>query len=600
MDTPQLVRSARDAIAAGLLFLWAGGATPAPPVRQGTAPADYSAVRREGARLIEQAMHDQGVVGLSLALVDDQSVVWTQGFGYADQAHGVPATPATLYRVGSISKLFTATAVMQLAEQGRLRLDDPLTRHLPEFQIESSYGPIADLTLRRLLTHHSGLPANLIKGMWGQDPVPAADLIAGLRDEAMAYPAGQVFYYSNAGLALVGLAVERVGGESFPDWMQRRLLAPLAMRQSAFMIAVPDSPLTARGYQGGRESADPPLRDIAAGGLVSNCLDLSRFLRMVFADGRAADGRRILKAESLAEMLRPQNRGLPLDADLRVGLAWMLSGVAIPGAGTVVHHAGATLRYSAQLVALPAHKLGIVVLTNSGDGGDTAARLATQVLTLALRAKTGAAVPQVAAASGDGSRLTAAGRAPYLGYWTTEIGLVDIRDGGGRLRAAALGKTLTLEPRADGRLGVHYRWLGLVPVDLGEIGQVGLSLKRIGGQDALLLHQGTEDLLLGTRLSPTPIPTAWRARTGDYALVNQGRDYPLLSAVRLREQHGVLVVEIESEGETGQVALQPLDNRQAVLAGKVAGFGERVTVQGRDGAELLRYSGYLFRKTGRR
>lgn len=572
------------------------------PVKGASPASGYDTLAWEARRLVDRRMRRDRLAGLSIALVDDRTLVWTEGFGFADQARRIPATPDTLYRVGSISKLFTAMAVMQLAELGRLRLEDPVIRHLPDFTLATSHGPLEDIQVRHLLTHHAGLPGSHLKGMWSSEPGPASSLLTGLREEASVYPPGWVFHYSNVGPALAGLIVERLRGESFADAMKQTILTPLGMGRSAFSQRVAPDPLMARGYRKGRVADDPPLRDPAAGGLVSSAREMSRFIRMLFADGRADNGRSVVSPRALAEMLRAQNADRALDLDLRVGLGWMLSGIDIPGAGAVIHHAGATLSYSAQLIALPEHKLGVVVLTNSAEGGEAAMGLATEILTLALRTKmpSPAVEPESAAPVQTGD--LADPRAVYLGDWTTEVGLVRIRERRGQLVADALGRTFSLERRDDGQLGVHYRWLGLVPLDLGDVGKVGIASRRLEGRGVLSMRQGRDDLLLGTRLPKVAVPAAWRERLGDYRLLDPGADAELLDGIRLRLSDDRLVLEVRADGESLSLALQPLDDREALLAGKVAGFGERVRVQRRAGAEFLRYSGYSFGRirTGKR
>jgi len=108
---------------------------------------------------------EAGITGLSVALVDDQEMVWSEGFGYADKANGVAATPDTLYMVASISKLFTASAIMQLAEAGKIDIDQPVQTYVPEFSINSRFPEAGPITPRTLMTHHAGLPSDITNGM---------------------------------------------------------------------------------------------------------------------------------------------------------------------------------------------------------------------------------------------------------------------------------------------------------------------------------------------------------------------------------------------------------------------------------------------------
>jgi CubicO group peptidase (beta-lactamase class C family) len=151
---------------------------------------DEDATRRYVEAVIADEMRKTDTPGLSVALVDDQRVVWAQGYGYADQERKVAATARTIYRVGSISKLFTDVAALQLAEQGRLDLDKPLTTYLPEFAIKSRAEHPAPITLRQLMTHHAGLPRDVLKGFQTDAPAPIDALLSDLRDEYAPYAPG--------------------------------------------------------------------------------------------------------------------------------------------------------------------------------------------------------------------------------------------------------------------------------------------------------------------------------------------------------------------------------------------------------------------------
>lgn len=145
-------------------FFMCSGCSTMPKKPDSLARKDYSYTKDYISWLIKKEMKKNDVTGLSLALVDDQRIVWAEGFGFADVGHHIPATPDTVYRIGSISKLFTATAAMQLAEQGRLDINQPLQSYLPEFSVKSRFASAISITPRTLMTHHSGLPSDLQKG----------------------------------------------------------------------------------------------------------------------------------------------------------------------------------------------------------------------------------------------------------------------------------------------------------------------------------------------------------------------------------------------------------------------------------------------------
>jgi CubicO group peptidase (beta-lactamase class C family) len=240
--------------------IWLQGCvSPPPPRPERIETGDYVYVKEYTSWLIGEEMKRHDVVGLIIALVDDQRVVWAQGFGYADQGKGLAAGPETLFRVGSISKLFTATAAMQLAEQGRLDIDQPLVQYLPEFSVQNRLAPDRPVTSRLLMTHHSGLPGDFLKGMFTADPRPFTQVIHEVSDLFAPYPPNLMFSYSNIGLSLLGHVIQKVSGRPFADHLETSLLRPLGMNHSQFHYRPSDSLLMSKGYRQGRETAEPGL-----------------------------------------------------------------------------------------------------------------------------------------------------------------------------------------------------------------------------------------------------------------------------------------------------------------------------------------------------
>ena len=228
------------------------GCASAPPV----APAnvvrgDFAAVRSHATELIERAIAREKVQGMSIALVDDQQVVWSQGFGHADAEAKKPATADTLYRVGSISKLFTDTAAIQLVESGKLNLDAPVQKLLPGFAPRSWDGSSVDITPRMLMTHHSGLQRDVAKSFQSETPPRFSELTDHF-DGYLVYQPGQMLSYSNIGLTVLGRVVERVGGRPFEEQERHAVLDPLGMSHSAFDAARSSSSEMAKSYKAGK------------------------------------------------------------------------------------------------------------------------------------------------------------------------------------------------------------------------------------------------------------------------------------------------------------------------------------------------------------
>ncbi len=571
------------------------------PVKPAHVPrGDYTPVTNYIRALTLKEMSDHEVVGMSIALVDDQQVIWSEGFGYADKARKIPAGPETLYRVGSVTKLFTASAVMQLAEQGQLDIDRPLQTYLPEFAIKTRYPGADPITLRNLMTHHSGLPRDYLKGMWGASLKPFASVVQSLHDEYAAYPANLLYSYSNVGFTLLGTVVEAVSGVPYAEYLDQTLLQPMGMRQSAISHS---PPLATKAYRRGREVEEPLLSDEPAGGLNSSVADLSRFLSMVFAQGQS-HGRQVLKPEILTAMLRPQNTEQPLDLNFHVGLGWALSALSphtIENAGTVAHHGGATIFHRAQLIALPEQKLGVVVLANSESAGQVVGKIAAETLKLALEVKTGIQQPPPPTVSASETPLAPGAAQGYAGTYTTLVGLVTIAADGSRLTAKIMGKSLRLFPRTDGQLGAKYLLFGLIPIHLDELETVGLSCRSVAGREVLIGTIGTQEMLLGEKIGPMVLTPAWQRRLGEYELINREHDYEMIRSITADYENGVAFVGVrmkDTPDVTLRRAIRPLSDTEAIVLGTLDGMGDTLrVVTAPDGSEVMEGLGYRFRRT---
>lgn len=254
---------------------------------------------------IPELMGEQRIPGLAIALVDADQVLWVEGFGHLDGPDSAPVTADTIFSVQSMSKLFTATAVMQSVAAGRLDLDEPITTYLPEFTVHSAFElhPERSITLRMLLSHTAGFTHEAPVGNNNElDPGDFDAHVRSISDTWLRFPVGSGYAYSNLGIDLAGYILERVEEKPFAEIMRDSLLGPLGMTNSTFDRAMIRS--TADRAVGHIDPyPDPPL-DVpmtAAGGLYSSAADLARFLRFELNDG-SIDGRAALDPKWMEEM----------------------------------------------------------------------------------------------------------------------------------------------------------------------------------------------------------------------------------------------------------------------------------------------------------
>ena len=309
------------------------------------------------------------LTGLSVGLVVDSELAWSQGYGYADLVSERAPDSDTVFRVGSITKTFTATGIFQLRDQGKLGIDDPLVKHIPEFaQVEVKVGSVEQVTLRRIMCHHSGLMGESPGDYWETLDFPTIqEFIDRLPGTAIVIAPDSAFKYSNLAFALLGEVVSRVSGGPYDDYIRDNILDPLGMSSSGFQLTDAIQEQMAIGYQPRAHEDFPdvaPHPDIkghtAAGQLYSSVTDLAKWIGFQVD----SDNESVLSQKSKAEMWRPQF----LENGWRAGfcLPWFAHRL---GDHVYLGHGGGIHGFLTEIFFDPTRRVGAIVLTNS-DGHD--------------------------------------------------------------------------------------------------------------------------------------------------------------------------------------------------------------------------------------
>lgn len=446
------------ALAPALLAGCGGGAAPAgTPARIGPDPGYADLAAGIGDFVVEE-LEAKRIPGFALALVEGDRIVWAQGFGEARP--GVPVDVDTLFRVGSVSKLFTDLAAAALHERGELDLDAEITEYLPGFAPGPAPGSskTEGITLRRLMAHRAGLVREPPVGHYFDDSSPTlAATVDSLTGVPLVFPPGARQKYSNAGIAVVGRVLETVTGLPFAEAVTERVLAPLGLPSSSFDLAsAPAERLSgaAMWSYDGREFPAPtfPLGMAPAGSLVTSVRDLGRFLTRL-SSGELPG---VLSAAELEEMWRVQYPDDPgEDLPSGFGLGFYLGALDAsdetgePGRYRAARHGGAIYGFSTELAFLPEAKLGAVAVSNVDFTNAVVSRVVAETLRAALARRAG----------GPPHRPRRAGPLPG-GAAERLHGLYEAADGD-RLRLLARGDRVemevghaTLELAADDAAGV--------------------------------------------------------------------------------------------------------------------------------------------------
>lgn len=547
----------------------------------------YSSLRDEMTSLIKDKMDMLNIIGTSVALVDDGDIVWTEGFGYADYENSINALPETVYGVGSVSKLFVATAIMQLAEQGKIDIDKPVKEYIPEFSINTRFPDSDPITIRSLMTHHSGIPGSLGYLSEKDDSISGyKNIVDLLKDEYVAYPPNYIFAYSNCGIDLLGVVIERVSGMDFNDYITQNILQPLEMDYSSFIATEKIKEFFSKSYDSisSEESDDPFLKDnfcLPAGTLRSSVLNMSNFIKMVMNNGTYND-KKILNEKTLEEMLTPQNEDIPLDFNFKIGLNWMLNDPHLDYVDKICYHGGDTIYYHSMLSILPEHKLGVMVLCNSSLGSLFSPYIANEILIAALEIKTGITPPEINKISEV--ILSQSEMEKYIGNYATLIGLLTITIEDNKLKVTSFGQTQTLIPNEDDLLSVE------------GIPNFRLFIDNINGEKIIALESGSLISAIGKEYIKEEIPESWINRVGEYKCINAsdilGQEDIYIYCVY---EDGILLLSNKDSAAMG-IVISPINDTEAIKVGLGRGMGETVYIRTIDGEEYIDNLGLLFEK----
>lgn len=578
------------------VFLTLSACTTAPHKPVTPAKGDYQYLKDYLSWSIADKLKQHKVRGLSIAVVDDQKIVWAKGFGLADEANHLPASSQTVYRIGSLSKVITATEIMRLHQSGKINIDHPVSDYITDFSIKSRFDNTGPITLRALLSHHSGLPSDIIAGMWVQHPASLAELTHAISNESLASPPGTQYKYSNIGFSLLGRVIEIAENRPFSSAIGENLLQPLGMYSSAFELKALTEKRYAKGYRTGQEAERTPLRDLPAGSMLSNVDDMARFIRFVFSDGHTND-KNILNPETLAEMFTPQFANMPLDFGHKTGLGWMLSGLTQPVGEHIVWHNGAGTPHQAHISFLPDKKLGVVILANTDEASQFITGLGTKSLELALEAKFGKAVPaQEPPVDIIPVSLASEQLDEYAGAYVIFGNMTRIHHNGSKLELELDGNTLDLIPVSHDTFVPKAKVLGFISIPLLKF---SLQFKTVNKNRIALLH-GLPAPFAFQKVPEYRIPDAWINRLGSYQTDTSEEQFAI-DKIQLKTENGILLFDVtirarsENKRIERKIALTPVSDTAAIVTGLANGEGGTVRVVMNGDQENLYYSGFLLR-----
>ncbi|KPL21227.1 MAG: hypothetical protein AMJ75_10385 [Phycisphaerae bacterium SM1_79] len=309
------------------------------------------------------------IPGVAIALVDNDGIIWAEGFGYTDLKRKIPATPDTPFHIGSISKTFTATAVLLAVQDGLLNLDESITMYLPNFKVYSRYEehPEQKITLRRLLSHTAGIPHETVGCNMLEITDSFEDRVRSLYETWLKCPVGQGYSYSGAGYDVAAYVLQKVSGIPFEQYIKERILDPLGMANSTLnQKDIRNNTNRAIGHTIGIAEHPSAHGLLGAGGVFTSAADLARFAQLLMNEG-IYEGKCLLD-ESLIDVMLTPNAVVNTPEDeiqLSYGMGIVFSRLRLGKEEIDTRgHTGAGGGYFTHFEWYPEYGTGTVVLTN--------------------------------------------------------------------------------------------------------------------------------------------------------------------------------------------------------------------------------------------
>lgn len=531
------------------------------------------------AQWLDRQRQDSGVVGVAAALVVDGKVVWKQGFGHADKNADIAMTPATQVGIGSVTKTFTALAAMQLQEQGVIDTDQPLSRYLPEFHIRTHGEDLDQVTLKRLITHTSGVPTDVFRDM-ESDQARYTDVVKLLNGTAIAHSPGTVGLYSNAGYNLLAHALSKASGIDYPDYLKQRIFAPLAMTNTGFADDT-QGRIRSKAYgPDGAEAAVFELRDIASGGIYSTAEDLAKYA-VALMDAYHGGPSPVIDGSTVRSMFTLRT-DIPIDTNKK-GLGWFLFRNE---GGFAAYHAGSTFYSNAAVLLIPERKAAAVILANTVGGDAICEQFAFRWLEshgLSVKDIIPEAAPLPISAP-------AAPRSRHTGYYAQKNAYAKVEEtttGLSIRRGADSYATTELSP-------------GVFSVQAaGEAKGDLYYFRDIGPYHVLFWRRGQREQQQGYRIAAEALGPAWKQRIGRYRPFGYAMPgFEKIAEAEMRLQgDGLPVLQVTYNTGKFEYPIIPVAADEARTGGLGPSMtGDAVSFGTDPQGEVMTYMGLTFRK----
>jgi CubicO group peptidase (beta-lactamase class C family) len=535
--------------------------------------------------IIRQNLKIHKITGASVSIVDGNEMFYSKGFGFADKANKKLVNSDTIFRIGSITKVFTASAIMQLAEQGKINIDKPVKDYLADFSVKSRFFGTREITIRDLLCHHSGLPCDDFSNYFSPDPEKFRSAKEYLANAYLVTPPGKIFYYSNLGVNLLGIIIEEVTRMPFYEYIEKAILNSLRMTRSSIILKDELEKNISKPYDKGKEQVENMMKYIPSGGIYSSANDMAKFMMSIINGGKEL----FQNETTLDNMLIPQYPDNPLDFNFINGLGWFIGKPGLDYSGKVIWHDGGTPNFFSLTVIIPERKLGITILTNSKSGALLNHQISTDILKILLNSGYNIQPPgkeeekNLEIAYND--ILTETDR------FITLSGIASIVKSGKKIIAKLPSGTFLMHHCKDNWFRLSLLIFGFFSLRLKQLSKLRLSIQKIDGEKILVMEQLGFRSPIGRIFKKLNSTVQWEKMAGYYICINE--DNPRIEKFRFCKSKDGICISVSTD-KMGHLKfyLDIINDSEAIIFGYGRYSGETVFVTD----DNIIFSGLKFRR----
>lgn len=535
---------------------------------------DYSYAIEYTDYQIKKLIKEYDLPSVVVALIDGQDVIYENAYGFSNIEEQTIATLDTIYKLGSITKLFTGIEIMRMSEEGLIDLDAPIGQYLPDFSIKSRFPSSDQITIRSILAHRSGLPRNgtLLLWHWEASPDIFSALTNSLVDSYQAFPVGYRYKYSNIGYNILGRIIEVVreiespseeSAGGWPYYMRDEVLHPIGMDNTGFgsdqLLYGKDSELNvAMGYYNENGKNKPynqyDIISLASGNMQSTMKDMVIFAQYILRIGET-DEDQIIGKDTLWSMFEEQYTK-PRDPNTN-GLAWLTDKKQL--GELVVFHDGTNQGFISMIALMPERDLGLVVFSNSDSFEDVKSQFTFDVLKLMLETKYGIASKQI-----EPEQKVEINRdilEKYTGKYVINGEIIEIILDGNTAKAIYQGQKISMVPISQSRFRLSH-WLA----DVENI-EIEFFVDSPEDEDIMIVTMG-DNFICPKYPELQNIPSLWQDLVGEYEIYPRTpsiySDTEILGTTEIKIIDHVLLT-------TNGKFILPINDKEIIIIGGIFG-----------------------------